>query len=102
MNEIESKFKKRGYPTKNTTTQKERTREIERATLLLDKPKANAKRTPFSTTYNHRHPPIRNTLDKNRHILQTNKDLAEIFQEKPVLAYRRNKNLRDLIGQTYL
>ena len=32
------------------------------------------------------------------HLLHINPNLAEIFQNPPILAFRRNKNLRDIIG----
>ena len=34
--------------------------------------------------------------------IYTNPKIASSFAEKPVIAFRRNKNLRDLIGQTHL
>ena len=30
--------------------------------------------------------------------LQTNEKLAETFEDKPILAFRRNRNLRDILG----
>ena len=35
---------------------------------------------------------------KHWHLLHINPNLAEIFQNLPILAFRRNKNLRDIIG----
>ena len=35
---------------------------------------------------------------KHWHLLHINPNLAEIFQNPPILAFRRNKNLRDIIG----
>ena len=32
---------------------------------------------------------------KHWHLLHINPNLAEIFQNPPILAFRRNKNLRD-------
>ena len=33
-----------------------------------------------------------------KHLVHINPNLAEIFQNPPILAFRRNKNLRDIIG----
>ena len=35
---------------------------------------------------------------KHWHLLHINPNLAEIFQNPPILAFRRIKNLRDIIG----
>ena len=35
---------------------------------------------------------------KHWHLLHINPNLAEIFQNPPILPFRRNKNLRDIIG----
>ena len=35
---------------------------------------------------------------KNWHLLHINPNLAEIFRSPPILAFRRNKNLKDIIG----
>ena len=35
---------------------------------------------------------------KHWHLLHINPNLAEIFQNPPILAFRRNKNLRDIVG----
>ena len=35
---------------------------------------------------------------KHWHLLHINPTLAKIFQNPPILAFRRNKNLRNIIG----
>ena len=35
---------------------------------------------------------------KHWHFLHIDPNIAEIFQNSPILAFRRNKNLRDIIG----
>ncbi|WP_215897154.1 hypothetical protein, partial [Acinetobacter baumannii] len=49
---------------------------------------------------NKQHPKIKEVIDKNWSILRINDETAKAFEEKPSIAFRRNKNLRDLIGQT--
>ena len=102
MREIESNLRGRGYPSKETTTQMDKTKDVPREALLIDKPKRTSRRTPFTTTYNKHLPPIQGIINKHWPILHTNKDIAPAFTEPPVLAYRRNKNLRNLIGQVHL
>ena len=41
---------------------------------------------------------IKTVIDKNWHILSFNKNLRNVFDETPFVAYRRNINLHQLIG----
>ena len=34
----------------------------------------------------------------NWHLLKINNEIYKVFTEKPIIAYRRNKNIQDLIG----
>ena len=102
MRNIETKLHGRGYPKKDTTAQMRKTDEVPREAILRDKPKRSNKRTPFTTTFNRNLPPIQRIINKHWPILHTNTDMAPAFAERPVLAYRRNKNLRNLIGQVHL
>ena len=43
-------------------------------------------------------PDLKAIIDKNWHILQLEPKLKEIFAELLILAFKRNKNLRDIIG----
>ena len=51
-------------------------------------------------TYNRTLPNIRSTLNKHWDTLSINKGIAGKFKEKPIVAFRRNKNLRDISGST--
>ena len=73
-----------------------------RPSLLVDKEKMRTNRTPFTTTYNEQHPPIRKIINSHWDILRTHGDLSETFTEKPVVAFKRNRNLRDILGQVHL
>ena len=37
-------------------------------------------------------------LEKDLHILNTNRELEKVFENKALLDFRKNKNLRQLIG----
>ena len=102
MEQIKVKFKNRGYPDTKLDRQKEKTTCINREDLLQDKEKEKSKRIPFTTTFNKELPEIKSIVNKHWHLLQTNRDIAPSFEERPVLAFRRNKNLRDILGQTHL
>ena len=48
-------------------------------------------------TYNKTLPNIKTMLEKHWHILNINLELKKIFENKPLLTFRRNKNLRQMI-----
>ena len=99
---IENKFKLRGYPLKKLENQRKRANELNRADLLKAGKIRNERKIPFTTTYNTELPRITHVINKHWHLLKTNPEIATAFEDKPVLAFRRNKNLRDILGQTHL
>ena len=60
------------------------------------------RKIPFTATFNKHLPSINPIIEKHWHLLKTNPEIASKFCNKPVLAFRRNKNLRDILGQTHL
>ena len=66
---------------------------------LLNKIKtSNTERLPLTVTYNRTLPDLKTIIDKNWHILQIESKLKFFFAEPPILAFKRNKNLKDIIG----
>ena len=59
-----------------------------------------SKRIPLILTYSRFLPNLTAVVRKNWNILQTNKNLRELFQEHPMTAFKRNKNLKQTIGST--
>ena len=100
--DLERKFQERGFPQTQMEEQKTRSKSIPRETLLVDKVKTNTGRIPFSTTFNEKSPPVRKIINAHWDVLHTKGDLADTFKERPVIAFRRNKNLRDILGQVHL
>ena len=65
---------------------------------LLNKIKTfNTERLPLTVTCNRTLPDLKTVIDKNWRILQIEPKLKEIFAEPPIWAFKRNKNLRDII-----
>ena len=89
---------KRGYNKTDTTTQINRAITIPRNELLNQIKTSNTERLPLTVTYNRTLLDLKTIIDKNWHILQIEPKLKEIFAEPPILAFNRNKNLRDIIG----
>ena len=57
---------------------------------------------PLVTTYNPRTSYIAEVANRNWHFLQPKKRLAHIFRERPIIAYRLSKSLRDILVSTKL
>ena len=43
-------------------------------------------------------PNIKETIDKHWHLLQINPTLRNTFQERPIIAHKKNRNLKEIIG----
>ena len=52
----------------------------------------------MSTTYNRYLPNISKVITKNWNILQISPTPQKVFDKKPMITYKRNKNLGELIG----
>ena len=52
----------------------------------------------MSTTYNRYLPNISKVITKNWNILQISPTPQKVFDKKPIITYKRNKNLGELIG----
>ena len=84
----------RGDNKTDTTTQINRAITTPRNELLK---KIKTERLPRTVTYNRTLPDLKTIIDKTCHILQIEPKLKEIFAEPPILAFKRNKNFRDII-----
>ena len=72
---------------------------IERKELLQNNEEINKKKNiPLVLTYNRTLPNISEIVRKNWHILQINPEFRNVFVNKPTIAFKRNKNIQDLIG----
>ena len=102
LEELKLKFTQRGYPATDIITQFKKASDIDRKETLKYKERTDTRRLVFSTTFNKKLPNIRQCFDENWPLLSINPVISKVFKEKPVVAYRRNDNLRKLIGQNKL
>ena len=74
---------------------------MDRNQLLKEKEKSKTNNgIPFITTFNKSLPDIKKVINKTWNLLQISDSVKQSFKEKPFIAYRRNRNLRDILGQT--
>ena len=70
---------------------------MERQNLLSYKPKPTANKAvlPFVMTYHLELPKVRDVVDKHWSIIESSDHLSTVFPQKPIMAFRRPKSLRD-------
>ena len=93
-------FRDRGYNDEELNTGFNKAANKNRDDLLKYKAKRKSNRIPLILTYNQQLPDIKKVIDNNWKILGVNNKLSQCFAEPPIIAYRRNKNLKDILGQT--
>ena len=93
---------KQGYDQKLVDEQLEKVEKFVRDDLLQEKDQEqqDPKRIPLILTYNRFLPNLTAVVRKNWNMFQTNKSLRELFQEQPITAFKRNKNIKEIIGGT--
>ena len=95
---------KQCYNQKLVYEELEKADKLVREDLLQEKDQAqqDPKRIPLILTYYRFLPSLTAVVCKNWNILQTNKTLRELFQKHPITAFKRNKNLKEIIGSTHI
>ena len=98
-NKLRTKLIERGYKEHEINLQIERVAKEKRDDLLHYKDKTPMTKIPFAVTYNSQLPNIKEAIDKHWDILKINPRLGQVFNEKPMIAFRKNKNLKDILEQ---
>ena len=75
-------------------------KEMKREELLKYKENRRTQRIPLIITFDKRLPNLKEKIDNTWNTLHINNEEAPKFLEKPLICFKRNKNLKDLIGQT--
>ena len=96
-------FMDSGYPKSVIEDALERISRISRQQALQAKPnKTSEDRIPLTLTYHPLSLPIKRIIYRNFDILQTNKDTKTFFTKPPLMAFRRDSNLRDILVHSKL
>ena len=99
INTIKDQLVKGGYEKTLIENQIEKVATLDRSVLLAEQNKG--KKTsylPLSVTYNRTLSNIKIILQQQWHLLKINSTLEDTFQQTPILAFRKSRNLRDSIG----
>ena len=89
----------RGYSGRCIENQLQRVDNLDREELLQRKAavKPNSDRVPLVVTYSKQLPNIHKIVKKHQDILHKSNRMKEIFKTQPIIAYRRDKNIGDIL-----
>ena len=95
---IRQKFLDRQYEEEVLDEQIKKVDRIERKELFTCKKNNNTNRILLSITYNRTLPNISKIVNRNWNILQINTKFHGVFQATSMIAFKRSKNLQEIIG----
>ena len=103
MQSFKTRLKNRGYPNEFLEKHLFEVNFKDRKRSLENKDKSTKKKIlPFITQYHPALPKVKNILMRKWHLIQNQPYLKEIFQEPPILSYRKGKSLKDTLVRAKL
>ena len=95
-------FVQRGYPNHVVQAAKQKVIALPRHTALETNTQKQRDRIPLVLTFHPHNIPVKSVIFKNWNILTRDDDTGPIFKDKPLCAFRRDKNLRDQLVSSKL
>ena len=95
--ELKNHLKKRGYKETQVNDQLKKVDELNREDLLKYKQKKQNDRVPLVLTYTDALPNIHRIVHRHLNTLHKSQEMQEIFPQPPLVAFRRDKNLQDIL-----
>ena len=104
VKDLSDQLSKRGFQKQSTDQATGRVRQMDRLSLLSYRPKPTADKAilPFVITYHPDLPKVRNIVGKHWPIIKSSDHLNSVFPQKPIMAFRRPKSLRDILVRARL
>ena len=92
-------LRRRGYSGRLIESQLQKVDKLDRSELLKNKNRndKNAKRVPLVVTYSNLLPDVHGIVKKHIDVLYRSTKMKDVFQEPPIVAFRRDKNLCDTL-----
>ena len=97
VRKLSTKLTERGHDAQLVEEEINKARLRSRTDLLKPKEATETGKNILTVTYNKNLPNLKKAIDNNWNILSINPELAPIFHDKPILAFRRNPNLQNLL-----
>ena len=96
--EMEHFFLARDYPQNIASKAIDRVSHISRADALKQKePAEEMNRVILTLTYNSHSKVIKDIVEKNFHMLNLDEEVGYLLQQKPLISYRMDRNIRDML-----
>ncbi len=97
--ELKQQLRRRGYSSKFIERQLAWVDTLDRNDLLQQRKgkKKKNERTPLIITYTNKLPNLHNIVRKNMTILHQSERMQRVFEQPPIIAYRRDRNLGDIL-----
>ncbi|XP_071153747.1 uncharacterized protein [Mytilus edulis] len=95
--EIKTHLRKRGYNNSFTEVQLKKVDNLNREDLLQYKQKKENNRVPLVITFSKALPNVHSILRKNLKILHQSERLKKIFPDPPIVAFKRDNNIKDIL-----
>ena len=103
MQSFKTRLKNRGYPNEFLEKHLFEVNFKDRKRSHENKHNSTKKKIlPFVTQYHPALPNLKNILMGKWHLIQNQTHLKEIFQEPPILSYRKGKSLKDILVRAKL
>ena len=101
--EMSTFFNNSNYPTTVTNSAMEKVSPLTQEDALLPADKQNTnERIPITLTFHPLSQQVKHILYNNFNLLTDDVETADIFQSLPLMAYRREKNINDILIRTKL
>lgn len=97
LNNLKEHLLQRQYPEQLLDTQIGKAKQLDKNTLLTYKQKTKNTRVPLVVTYNPAFNQIKSIISKHIHIITSDPQLSQIFDSPPMAAFRRPRNIRDIL-----
>ena len=94
---MQKQFTKIGYGLSSTETEIKKNKLLDRKELLTPKVTQTGQVLQLTVTYNHTLPNVKQVIQNHWSILNTNKALERAFSIQPIIAFCKNKRLKQLI-----
>ena len=99
-NKLKDGLTNRGYNPDALSREIERAAHCDRASLLTYKDKPSMNRIPLVVSYNEKLPDLKKIINDTWSHMEINPKVKAKFPEKPMISYKRNRNLRDIQPNT--
>ena len=96
--DLTKRFIERGYQKTEIQNDIIKAKRVNRTDLLNKSNETKSTRIPFILTYNRTLPNVKRAVNKHWSLLHVNSELKEVFKDPPMICFRRNKNLNDILG----